>query len=319
MTCAVPQVIRKKESSMEIDPEVKKNIFESNDTWSASGLLFASRKPLLHSMLVGCGYETRCSTNYDFNGLSRGAAEFVIFQYTVSGEGSLDYEGRTFKMRAGDAMLVHVPHDHRYYLAPDSRSWRLLYFTLSGREAVRLMREAEMLYGPIIRLETDSPLLKFVFSVITELKKNGMRSQFQASTIAYQFVMTLHECFSYDSSHGTPQDKAFIRTVLGFCTKHLADDISVDDIARAAGYSRYHFSRIFHQLYGMPPSKFLAELRLKSAVRILQMECCTIKETAARCGFKDESYFCKVFRKVHGVSPDAFRQVPSRITVTGDQ
>lgn len=68
MTCAVPQVIRKKESSMEIDPEVKKNIFESNDTWSASGLLFASRKPLLHSMLVGCGYETRCSTNYDFNG-----------------------------------------------------------------------------------------------------------------------------------------------------------------------------------------------------------------------------------------------------------
>ena len=37
---------------MEIDPEVKKNIFESNDTWSASGLLFASRKPLLHSMLV---------------------------------------------------------------------------------------------------------------------------------------------------------------------------------------------------------------------------------------------------------------------------
>ena len=69
----------------------------------------------------------------------------------------------------------------------------------------------------------------------------------------------------------------------------------------------------------MPPSKFLAELRLKSAVRILQMECCTIKETAARCGFKDESYFCKVFRKVHGVSPDAFRQVPSRRTVTGDQ
>ncbi len=34
---------------MEIDPEVKKNIFESNDTWSASGLLFASRTPLLHS------------------------------------------------------------------------------------------------------------------------------------------------------------------------------------------------------------------------------------------------------------------------------
>ena len=296
---------------MVIDPELRKSIFETDERWAAPGLLFASRKPHLHSMLAGCGYETRRSTTYDFSGLSRGSAEFAIFQYTVAGEGSLDYEGRAFKMRAGDAMLLHVPHDHRYYLAPDSGYWRLLFFTIFGMEAVRLMREAETAYGPVIRLEPESPLLLYILSVFSELKRSGMRSQFRASAMAYRFVMTLHECFSYASAGGAQRDPAFLRTVLDFCTRHLADDISVDDIARAAGYSRYHFSRIFHQVYGMPPSKFLAELRLKSAVRILQMECCTIKETAARCGFKDESYFCKVFRKAHGVSPDAFRKVPA--------
>ena len=297
---------------MEMIHDIKKSIFETHENWNASGLLFASRKPHLHSMLACCGYETRRTTAYDFNGLSRGAAEFAIFQYTVSGEGTLDYEGRTFKMREGDAMLLHIPHNHRYYLAPDSGYWRLLYFTIFGMENVRLMREAETSYGPVIHLDSDSPLLDHIYAVFAELKNSGIRSPFRASSMAYQFVMMLHECFFFDSTPGSPRDKAFIRTVLDFCSKHLSDDINVDDIARAAGYSRYHFSRIFHQLYGMPPSQFLSELRLKSAVRILQMECCTIKETAARCGFKDESYFCKVFRKAHGVSPDAFRQIPSR-------
>ncbi len=296
---------------MEIDPDIRKSIFETHEKWGSPGLLFTSRKPHLHAMLSGCGYETRRSTAYDFSGLSRGTAEFTIFQYTVSGEGSLDYEGRTFKMHAGDAMILHVPHNHRYYLAPDAGHWRHLFFTIFGMEAVRLMREAETTCGPVIHLEPDTPLLQYILSVFTELKHEGMRSRFQASAIAYRFVMLLHESFSDASFSGSPRDRTFIRSVLEFCMKHLADDINVDDIARAAGYSRYHFSRIFHQLYGMPPSKFLVELRLKSAVRILQMECCTIKETAARCGFKDESYFCKVFRKAHGVSPDAFRRAPA--------
>ena len=296
---------------MNPEQEIRKSIFETHDNWGAPGLLFASRKPHLHAMLAGCGYETRRSSAYDFSGLTRGAAESAIFPYTVSGEGSLDYEGRTFKMRAGDAMLLHVPHNHRYYLAPDGGHWRLLFFTVFGMEAVRLMREAETAHGPVIHLEPDSPLLQYIVSVFAEMKYAGVRSRFRASAMAYQFVMTLHECFSDVSVAGSSRDRSFIRTVLEFCTKHLADDINVDDIARAAGYSRYHFSRIFHQLYGMPPSKFLSELRLKSAVRILQMECCTIKETAARCGFRDESYFCKVFRKAHGVSPEAFRRAPS--------
>ena len=249
---------------MNPEQEIRKSIFETHDNWGAPGLLFASRKPHLHAMLAGCGYETRRSSAYDFSGLTRGAAEFAIFQYTVAGEGSLDYEGRAFKMRAGDAMLLHVPHDHRYYLAPDSGYWRLLFFTIFGMEAVRLMREAETAYGPVIRLEPESPLLLYILSVFSELKRSGMRSQFRASAMAYRFVMTLHECFSYASAGGAQRDPAFLRTVLDFCTRHLADDISVDDIARAAGYSRYHFSRIFKARNGIAPSVYRKKLVPKS-------------------------------------------------------
>ena len=154
---------------MSSDSELMHEIFETDRQWGAPGVFFASRKPLLHSMLVSCGYETRTSPSYDFNGLTRGASEFAVFQYTIAGEGSLDYEGRTFKMKPGDAMLVHIPHDHRYYLASDSKSWRHLFVTVAGMETVRLMREAETLYGPVIHLEPDSSLVKLSLDMIAVL------------------------------------------------------------------------------------------------------------------------------------------------------
>ena len=282
-------------------------IFHSGESWTTCGVLFP-RTVQLHAMLVSCGYETRTSTSYDFNGLMRGQAEFTIFQYTIDGEGSLDYEDRKYKMKPGDAMLLHIPHAHRYYLAPRTPCWRHLFLTITGLEGIRLMREAESLYGPVVNLAADSLPIRKAVNLIELLHKQELKSPFQASSLVYDFVTGLHDYFT-DATRGTERlNSILIRTVHNYCVQHLSDDIDIDDIAHEAGYSRAHFSRLFHHLYGMPPSQFLTELRLRSAIRILQIELCSIKEIAARCGFKDESYFCKVFKKHHGVSPKTFRQ-----------
>jgi AraC-like DNA-binding protein len=57
----------------------------------------------------------------------------------------------------------------------------------------------------------------------------------------------------------------------------------------------------------MAPMNFLNELRVKMAIRLLQAEKLSVKETAQRCGFEDVSYFCKVFRKYQKISPGGFR------------
>ncbi len=282
-------------------------IFNDGENWTAGGLFFPRTIPL-HSMLVSCGYETRTSPSYDFCGLLRGQSEFSIFQYTINGEGSLDYESRTIKMHPGDAMLLHVPHNHRYYLAPGTPSWRHLFLTITGAEAIRLMREAESRYGPVVNLPADSPPIRKAVEIIQSLRKQELKSPFLISSMVYDFVTGLHDYFN-DTTRGTERlNSILIRTVHNFCMQHLADDIDVDDIANEAGYSRAHFSRLFHHLYGIPPSQFLTELRLRAAIRFLQIELCSVKEIAARCGFKDESYFCKVFKHYHGVSPKTFRQ-----------
>ena len=286
--------------------EIRDEIFRGDTAWIGNFLF--PRTVLLHSMLSNCGYETRRTPDYDFDGQKRGQVEFAIFQYTVGGEGSLDYEGTTYKMHSGDAMMLHIPHRHRYFLARGTPFWRHCFLTIVGSDAVRLLRDAEKSCGPVVNLPCDSePVIRLIR--IIELARGGqLKSACAASGLVYDFVMSLHDFLSADRPEENRLNRQLIRRVHLFCLKHLADDIDVCAMAREAGCSRAHFSRLFKQLYGTPPARFLNELRLSSAIRLLQQEFSSIKEISARCGFRDESYFCKVFRKYHGVSPEKFRR-----------
>ena len=103
-------------------------------------------------------------------------------------------------------------------------------------------------------------------------------------------------------------DPKFIRQVIDHCMEHISDPITVDDLADVAGYSRYHFSRLFAASQGISPAAFVKDLRLKQAVRLLQTELMTVKEIADSCGFEDASYFCKAFRQAYKVSPGEYRK-----------
>ena len=286
-------------------------IFDTDHNWSENFLF--PRTVLLHSMLANCGFETRRTPDYFFDGMLRGQSEFAIFQLTIAGEGTLIYEGRTIKMHAGDAMLLHIPHAHQYFLEKGTPGWRHLFLTLYGLEAIRLMREAEMRYGPVVNLPRESlPVCKAV-EILSAGYEKQLKSPFRVSAMTYDLAVSLLEFLMAEKSGAERQNTVLMRSVHNYCLKHLAEDISVDDLAKEAGFSRAHLSRVFHHLYGIPPAQFLTELRLRSAIRLLQIESCSIKELSVRCGFKDESYFCKVFRKYHSVSPEKFRQGKSAV------
>jgi AraC family transcriptional regulator len=83
--------------------------------------------------------------------------------------------------------------------------------------------------------------------------------------------------------------------------------LDVERMARAAGYSRHHFSRLFSEAEGVPPARYLLRLRMEQAARLLRLEPDPIKVVAQRCGFDDPNYFTKVFRRFFGVGPRDFR------------
>lgn len=99
----------------------------------------------------------------------------------------------------------------------------------------------------------------------------------------------------------------FAVTVERFCRENLRRPIGVDDMARVANMSRFHFMRMFTRAYGMPPGRYLARLRLRESVRLLVQGTDTLQRIADACGYTDANYLAKVFRRTFGIPPTAFR------------
>ena len=75
----------------------------------------------------------------------------------------------------------------------------------------------------------------------------------------------------------------------------------------ALDYSYEHVSRVFRQVFGIPPQQYLTQARLTRAKRLLKQSHLRINEIAYRAGYNSVPYFCRLFRHDTGTSPKAYR------------
>jgi AraC-like DNA-binding protein len=87
--------------------------------------------------------------------------------------------------------------------------------------------------------------------------------------------------------------------------------LTADDLAAAAGCSRYAATRAFTAIYGLPPSDYQRQLRLRAA-RALLTGGASAAEAAASAGFADQAHLTRWFRRYYGVTPGVYRQAVGR-------
>ncbi len=274
--------------------------------WGYSeGWVFFSKPPTaLPAMIASCGYHRETSGAYDWHGLKRGTTEFAAIQYTLSGFGRLEHAGISRRAEPGTALLLVVPSEHRYYLPPESEGWEFLYLSLNGAELIRIWREIIARKGMLVELSPHSPPIELCADIFKKVATHQVRSPFQASSLAYGLAMALYE----EVLRETAPIPAFIEKVLETMKNHLDKDLSMDELAKVSGYSRYHFFRIFKQWVGASPGEYLHKLRLEESARMLRATNLSIKEVAFKCGFNDYNYFCRSFGKFFSITAGQFRK-----------
>ena len=90
---------------------------------------------------------------------------------------------------------------------------------------------------------------------------------------------------------------------------HLFDsDLSLQALANESGYSRVHFVRMFRAATGYSPHSYLLNLKLERVQELLKNPSRSLIDIALDCGFSSHSHMSRLFRKIVGVTPSAYRR-----------
>lgn len=103
-----------------------------------------------------------------------------------------------------------------------------------------------------------------------------------------------------------PRDRHLLRAK-DLADARYAERIGVDDMARAAGLSRAHFSRAFARAFGESPRAYLLTRRLERAAALLRMTDRSVAEICFDVGLRSVGSFTTSFTRMFGKSPTAYR------------
>jgi YesN/AraC family two-component response regulator len=109
------------------------------------------------------------------------------------------------------------------------------------------------------------------------------------------------------ASDGESRNEA-IQRALAFIETHLDKHLTLDQVAREAGMSKFHFCRHFKADMSLTFREFLTHRRIARAAELLRQGNRPVGEVYLDVGFKDPSHFSRVFRKITGQPPSRYRR-----------
>ena len=105
------------------------------------------------------------------------------------------------------------------------------------------------------------------------------------------------------------ENVARINKALLFIDEHLDQKLSLEDLAKAAYFSPYHFHRLFSVVMKETPNEYIIRKRIeKAASFFLNKKKISVTEASERTGFSSISSFSRAFKKFYGLSPKEFKE-----------
>lgn len=221
--------------------------------------------------------------------------------FVESGTFDLEVGDRGWHVAPGDVMLSHPGMRFRcgfqekgfndvclsivYEAANDDRFDTAQSWSKSGRHVLPASNRLRYLrWGLSHALETGSPMLAEYCA--TEI--------FQSPPDERPATLFSERKFSWYAER--------VHHIRDRLDAEFAEELSVSDLARSVGMSMFHFSRVFTELTGLPPHRYLLRARLDAARSMLQQGR-SVTETCYACGFNNLSHFSRSFARRYGGLP----------------
>ena len=158
-------------------------------------------------------------------------------------------------------------------------------------------------------LKIDIPRLEEAYFNTTVLRRRQYEAAVRLLDIfGKQLSLAANQITVQDAEDEPPM----VRRAKAYIAGHCGDPIGLDDVARTMHVSTFYFCKIFKKATGLTFTDYLGRVRVEKAKNLLLNPHLRVCEIACTAGFQSLTHFNRIFRKITGASPTAFREKSKR-------
>ena len=198
---------------------------------------------------------------------------------------------------AGHLILSRAP----LALAPEG-SCHLLCVQLTGQAAEQFLAGLSEL--PFLARGETCPAAAELMGRLAEERDASERVR---SQLAFALL-----CELSDADSAAPALPPLVAAAIEDIRRNYAGLYGVEELSERLGVSKSHLVRAFTAALGVSPGRYLTNVRIEAAMRLLLHREYTLDVIASLCGFSGANYLCRVFKKTTGQSPTQWRAMAGR-------
>ena len=223
-----------------------------------------------------------------------------------------------FQVQPGEVLILPSGCMHSLTEPPETKRF-LLLFEPNPLMNLRDIPSINSMMQQPIHLKGDTELQHRVRELLTQVVDCYFRKEDMWNTECYSYLLQMYAVLGrqYLEATGAQHpaqhsiDPAIMNSAITYINEHYMDEMSLEDAAVFAGFSKYYFSRMFKQFSGISFSEYLTRKRLNVAVDLLVRTDQSIREIAQASGFGSMATFNRIFREHKNCTPSQYRAIYS--------
>lgn len=215
------------------------------------------------------------------------------------------YRGEEKKAPAGSLVLLDCREPHCYYAG--TGDLRMRWFHLTGGSSTAytnmLLKHQGCIFYP-------QNLTSEIEHCCERIIKNVKQTNTSPHTMALYLQRLLTQLAELNSEQEKGNLELLLEDTVQYMEEHLGQsNLSLNQLADKASLSTHYYLRKFKEAYQVTPHRYLLQLRIRHAKRLLSTTAASIENIGETCGFCNTSHFIHNFRKLENMTPLQYRSL----------
>jgi len=235
--------------------------------------------------------------------------EYYVIGFIEKGQRFLSCKNNEYTIETGDLLLFN-PRDNHACEQIDGKTldYRCInikpeimskvIFEITGKEYLPYFKSQVVFHSELI------VVLRELHQIIMEEEKDFRKEEI----FFFLLEQLIEEYTEQEVPAGNTEQSTEARAICEFLENHYMENITLDDLCKLTGLSKYYLLRSFTKQKGISPYSYLETIRIDKAKKMLEQGVLPI-DVAILTGFTDQSHFSNFFKKFIGLTPKQYMNI----------